>query len=72
MANDELCIQKKRESISELLVLPCSASMKKRYERIKTELDRKQLTKLHDISRRELESMLDRVEATLTGMGTAI
>jgi hypothetical protein len=62
---NELQVIKKREPILEQLSLPVSKRLKERYQQISRELDRRELTKLHDLTRAKIGALLDEIEQQL-------
>lgn len=57
--------KKKKTAITDTLPLPWSEDQINRYRSLQNELDKKGLTKLHDLSRERLQALLDEVEASL-------
>jgi hypothetical protein len=57
-----LKIEKKKDPITERLSLPVSVRQKMRYYALLNELDKRELTKLHDLTRARIDKLLDEVE----------
>jgi hypothetical protein len=58
-------IIKKREPLVERLTLPLPKSLFLRYRNAANELDKRELTKLHDLTRERLDSLLTEIEQVL-------
>lgn len=57
-----LKIEKKKDPVTECLPLPVSAKLKTRYYFLLNELEKRELTKLHDLTRDRIERLLLEVE----------
>lgn len=56
---------KKREPLIERMTLPLTPSQFERYKKAASELDKRNLTKLHDLTRERIDLLLDEVEVEL-------
>lgn len=62
----EIKMMKKREPLVEGLNIPMATSQVQRYKKVAYELDNRNLTKLHDLTRERIDSLLNEVESELS------
>lgn len=62
---DDLKFCKKKEPIVENLTIPTTMGQLKRYRTIANELNTRNLTKLHDLTRDRIDQLLTEVEVEL-------
>lgn len=59
----------KRESVTTTLTLPVSVPLKLRYDKLKNDLNNRDLNSLHSLTRERIKALLDDVEKQLASVG---
>lgn len=59
-------LEKKKDPIIERISLPVSRTLKDRYVMVSNELHKRDMTKLHDLTRAKIQALLDEIEIHLS------